>query len=76
MTEIHMWTFDPALTAPSLLDWIEVNGVPVEEGAAAGELRPPAVIPMGVPGDGAAVRETSSKVVDEGRRLIPTRGGR
>ena len=34
ITEVHLWTFDPALTAPSLLDWIEVNGVPTGSSTA------------------------------------------
>ena len=34
---VHLWTYEPAVTAPSLLDWIEVNGVPTDGGATSAD---------------------------------------
>ena len=34
ITEVHLWSYDPAVTAAGLLDWIEVNGVETEAGSA------------------------------------------
>ena len=66
ISQVHLWTFDPALTAPSLLDWIEVNGVPTEgSSATAGADRYRAVVPMGVTRDAGAVREVSPQIVGE-----------
>ncbi len=76
ITQVHLWTFDPALTAPSLLDWIEVKGVPTESSATAGEHRYRTVVPMDVTGDVEAVREASPRIVGEGpaqRSLTPGR---
>lgn len=28
--QVHVWTLDPSLSNPSLFDWIELNGVPIE----------------------------------------------
>ena len=64
ITQVHLWTFDPALTAPSLLDWIEVNGVPTEGGSAtAGADRYRTLVPMDVTRDSGPVREASPRVV-------------
>lgn len=65
IAEVHLWTFDPALTAPSLLDWIEVNGVPTESSATAGEFRSRTVVPMGVTDDVGVAREVSPGVLGE-----------
>lgn len=76
ISEVHVWSIDPATTDPSLFDWIEVNGVPTESSATAGEFRSPTVVPMDVTGDTRAVREVSPRVVGEGpprRSLIPGR---
>lgn len=77
ITQIHLWTFDPTVTAPSLFDWIEVNGVPVESGGtAAGEHSYRAVVPLEAMNDAGAVREVSPGVVGEGppqRSLTPGR---
>lgn len=76
--QVHLWTYDPALTAPSLLDWIEVNGVPVEgTSATAGEFRSRMAVPMDVTReDTGVVREASPRVVGEApprRSLTPGR---
>ena len=70
VTQVHLWTYDPAVTAPSLLDWIEVNGVPVEDNSAtaAGADGFRAVIPPEVMNDAALVREISPRIVGEGSR--------
>jgi hypothetical protein len=34
ITAVHLWTYDAATTNPSLLDWIEINGVPTESSSA------------------------------------------
>ena len=34
ITDVALWTYDPATTAPSLLDWVEINGVPTESSSA------------------------------------------
>ncbi len=78
ISQVHLWTFDPALTAPSLLDWIEVNGVPREGGtnAAAAAHRYRTVVPLDALNDVGAVREVSPRVVGEGpprRSLTPGR---
>ena len=78
ITQVHLWTYDPGLTAPSLLDWIEVNGVPTESGATNAEREHSyrAVVPMDVGGGGGPVREVSPRIVGEGspqRSLIPLR---
>ena len=74
ITEVHLWTYDAALTAASLLDWIEVNGVPVEgSSAAAGADRYHTEVPIDVMRDAGAVREASARVVGErpARRSVP-----
>ena len=77
ITQVHLWTFDPALTAPSLLDWIEVNGVPVEgSSATAGADRYRAVVPRDIPRDGGAVREASPRVVGDGPPQLSVTPGR
>ena len=77
ITQVHLWTYDPALTAPSLLDWMEVNGVPTEDDSAtAGSDRYRTVVPRDAMYDTGAVREVSPRVVGEGpprRSLIPGR---
>ena len=79
ITEVHLWTFDPAVANPSLLDRIEVNGVPTEGGsAAAGRYRPRprAVVPAAATGEAGVVRGASPRVVGEGlpkRFLTPGR---
>lgn len=66
MTEVHLWTFDQSLSAASLLDWIEVNGVPTEDNSAtAGEQGSRSVVPMDVTGDTGTIREVSPRVVGE-----------
>ena len=75
--QVHFWSFDPAVSNPGLLDWIELNGVPVEGGStAAGEPGYRAVVPLDAMNDVGAVREVSPRVVGEGpppRSLTPGR---
>lgn len=73
---VHLWTHDPALTAPSLLDWIEVNGVPTESSATAGEFRSRTVVPMDLPMDTGTVREVSPRLVGEGPPRLSLTPGR
>ena len=77
ITQVHLWTYDPAVTAASLLDWIEVNGVPTEDSTAtAGSDRYRTVVPLDAMHDAGAVREVSPRVVGEGpprRSLTPGR---
>ncbi len=77
ITQVHLWTYDPAVTAPSLLDWIEVNGVPTADSSAtAGADGYRTVVPLDATNDAATVREVSPRVVGEGpskRFLTPGR---
>ena len=61
ITDVHLWTHDAATTAPSLLDWIEVNGVPTESSSANADgedaIR---LIPADFTRDGDAAREASA----------------
>ena len=66
ITQVHLWTYDPAITAPSLLDWMEVNGVAVEgDSATAGAARYRTVVPLDAMNDAGAVREVSPQIVGE-----------
>ena len=62
ITEVHLWTYDEALTSASLLDWIEVNGVRTTSSSANADgeynLRP---VPSSTR-DMRAVREASAIV--------------
>lgn len=75
--EVHFWSIDDAAANPGLLDWIEVNGVPVETGAtAAREHGYRTIAPLDAMKDAGAVREISPAVVGEGppkRFLTPGR---
>ena len=74
---VHLWTHDPALTAPSLLDWFELNGVPVEgSSATAGADRYRTVVPLDAVNDVGAVREASPRVVGEGPPRLSLTPGR
>ena len=77
ITQVHLWTYDPAVTAPSLLDWMEVNGVPTEDSSAtAGSDGYRTVVPRDALNDTRAVREVSPGAVGEGpprRSLTPGR---
>ena len=67
LTEVHFWSYDPATTAPSLLDWVEVNGVPTESNSANADgaygYRP--AVPSNFTRDIGEVREVSTPVVGE-----------
>ncbi|MCY3703890.1 MAG: Ig-like domain-containing protein [Gammaproteobacteria bacterium] len=66
ISQVHLWTFDPALTAPSLLDWIEVNGVPTEgSSATAGANRYRTIAPLDAMDDAGALREVAPRIVGE-----------
>ncbi len=77
ISEVHFWSLDDAAANPSLLDWIELNGVPTESSATtAGSDRYRTVVPLDALNDTRAVREVSPRVVGEGpprRSLIPGR---
>ena len=47
ISEVHLWTWERAVTAPSLLDWIEVNGVATDGGttSADGDFRRRLAVP-------------------------------
>ena len=66
ITDVHLWTHDAATTAPSLLDWVEINGVPTESSSANADgedtIR---LIPADFTRDGDAAREASAVVVDK-----------
>ena len=67
ITEAHLWSYDPATTDPSLLDWIEVNGVPTESNStnADGAYRYRPAAPSDFKGDIGVVREAPTPVVGE-----------
>ena len=77
INEVHFWSIDDAAANPGLLDWIELNGVPVEgSSATAGEPGYRTVVPLDALNDVGAVREVSPRVVGEGpprRSLTPGR---
>ena len=52
ISEIHLWTYERVVTNPSLLDWIEVNGVASDAGSTTTDrdLRRRAVHPIGLVG--------------------------
>ena len=63
ITEVHLWTHDQALTSPSLLDWIEVNGAPSRSNSANADSdynRQPVL--SAITRDAGAVREASAIV--------------
>lgn len=66
ITQVHLWTYDPAVTAPSLLDWIEVNGVPTEgSSTTTGTDRYRAVAPLDTMNEAGPAREASPRIVGE-----------
>lgn len=78
INEVHFWSLDDAAANPSLLDWIEVNGVPVEgSSATAGADRSRTVVPLDAVNDAGALREVLPRVVGEGPpRIFLTPGDR
>ncbi len=61
---VHLWTYDAATTDPSLLDWVEINGVPTESSSANADgaygYRP--TLPSDFTRDIGEVREASASV--------------
>ena len=77
ITEVHLWTHDQALTSPSLLDWIEVKGVPTTRSSANADgeynLR---LVPSDFTRDVGAVREASAIVHEIPAQVCVTRNCR
>ena len=70
---VAIWviSLDRSTPRTSLLDWIEVNGVPTEGGSGtASEHRDRTVIPMDVTRDVGLVREMSPQVVGKHRTSV------
>ena len=67
LSAVSLWVISVSSTTPrtGLFDWIEINGVPTESSATAGDYRSRTVVPMGVPGDVGVAREVSPGVLGE-----------
>ena len=76
---VAMWVISLGGTTPrtGLLDWFELNGVPVEgSSATAGADRYRTVVPLDAANDVGAVREASPRVVGEGPPRLSLTPGR
>ncbi len=75
---VHLWTYDAATTDPSLLDWIEINGVPTESSSANADgaygYRP--TVPSDFTRNIGEVREASASVRGPPAQICVTRNCR
>ena len=74
--QVHFWSLDfETAENPGLLDWIEVNGVPVEgSSATAGADRYRAVVRGDAMNDAGPVREASPRIVGEASSRVVGEG--